>query len=63
MCVSLFLMLYTKASQKLFVFYVLHSFMLPILLTILVFGFENQDLMYFKQHLMHAHHKIIGDGL
>lgn len=37
MCVSLFLMLYTKASQDLFVFYALYSFMLPILLSILVF--------------------------
>lgn len=34
MRVSLFLMLYTKASQELFVFYALCSFMLPILLTI-----------------------------
>jgi len=37
MCVSLSLMLYIKASQELFVFYALYSFMLPILLTILVF--------------------------
>lgn len=37
MCVSLFLMLYTKASQKLFVFYAFYSFTLPILLTVIVF--------------------------
>lgn len=37
LCVSQFLMLYTKASQEPFVLYALYSFMLPILLTILVF--------------------------
>lgn len=51
MCVSLFLMFYTKASQKLFVFYALYSFMLPILLTILVFWFEKSRFNLFQATL------------
>lgn len=51
MCVSLFQMLHTKASQELFVFYSLYSFMLPILLTILVFWFEKSKFNVFQATL------------
>lgn len=51
MCVSLFLMLYSKASQELFVFYSLYSFMLPILLTILAFRFEKSKFNVFQATL------------
>lgn len=48
MCVSLFLMLDTQASQEFFAFHAFYSFMLPILLTILVLRFEKSRLKVFQ---------------